>query len=105
MNKDDPILHECRRVLESFYGDRLKGIVLYGSSARGTDTEESDIDLLILLEGPVDVVHEIRRIWHELYPVQLESDRLISIMPADAERYGEAEYSLYREVQSHGIPI
>jgi predicted nucleotidyltransferase len=105
VNRDDPILRKCRAGLEALYGSRLKGIILFGSTARGQDTPESDIDLLVLLDGPVNGVAEVRRIWHALYPVQLECDRLISIMPADADRYQKGESALYENVLEEGVPI
>ena len=105
MDRDDPILARCRTVLEELYGGRLKGLILFGSAARGDDTPESDIDLLVLLDGPVNGSAEVRRIWHVLYPVQLECDRLISIMPADAESYRKGESALYENVLEEGVPI
>ena len=57
----DRVMREIRRRLESAYGARLRGIVLYGSEARGDAGPDSDIDLLVLLEGPVDWVVETRR--------------------------------------------
>ncbi len=78
---------------------------MYGSSARGDDTPESDIDLLVLLDGPVNVAAEIRRIWDELYPVQLECDRAISIRPADAASYQRGESILYQNIHDEGVPV
>ena len=69
MHHDDPMLQQCRALLQALYGARLHGVVLYGSCARGTEETDSDIDLLVLLEGPVDGAQEIRRIWEVLYPV------------------------------------
>ena len=37
----------------------VKNIVLYGSWVRGDATEESDIDLIIVLEGKVIPIKEI----------------------------------------------
>ncbi len=45
------ILKEFRTGVEKLYGKKLKNIILYGSWARGDATDESDIDLLIVLEG------------------------------------------------------
>ena len=105
MKPDEPILKKCRAVLESLYGDRLRGVILYGSCARGTETSDSDIDLLVLLDGPVDVGAEIGNIWEVLYAVQLESDLLISVMPAEAESYRNGEYNLYRNVLKYGVAV
>lgn len=105
MRPSDPVLLKCRVLLEALYGDRLKGVILYGSTARGKDSAESDIDLLVLLEGPVNVAAEVRRIWDELYPVQLECDREISIRPADAASYERGESMLYQNIHEEGIPV
>jgi len=40
------ILQEVKAKLEAIYGERLRGIVLFGSWARGDATDGSDIDLL-----------------------------------------------------------
>jgi predicted nucleotidyltransferase len=83
----------------------LKGLVLYGSCARGTAGAESDLDLLVLLEGPVDVAREIRRIWAVLYPIQLESERLLSVVPADVALYDRGEYALYWQAKAEGVVL
>jgi uncharacterized protein len=48
------ILAELRRHLEALYGPRLVHLVLYGSQARGDAEPSSDIDVLVVLQGPVD---------------------------------------------------
>lgn len=105
MTRDDPILQKCRKVMEDLYGPRFKGLVLYGSTARGTDTAESDIDLLVLLEGPVNVGEEIFRVSEAVYPVELDCERLISVMPADVGEYERGESNLYQNVLAEGVPI
>jgi predicted nucleotidyltransferase len=105
MDHDDLALQKCRALLRTLYGTRLHGIVLYGSCARGTEAPESDIDLMVLLEGPVDVSQEIRRIWEVLYPLQLESDRLLSVVPVDVALYDRGEYALYRKVKAEGMAL
>jgi predicted nucleotidyltransferase len=105
MDYDDLTLQKCRALLHTLYGTRLHGIVLYGSCARGTQTPASDIDLLVLLEGPVDASQEIRRIWEVLYPLQLQSDRLLSVVPADVALYDRGEYALYRQAKAEGVAL
>ncbi|WPX07782.1 nucleotidyltransferase domain-containing protein [Anaerocellum danielii] len=39
------IINEVVEELKGLYGDKLKKIVLYGSYAKGTQNEESDIDI------------------------------------------------------------
>jgi len=105
MHADEPILRKCRAVLEALYGDRLKGVVLFGSGVRGEEAPESDIDLLVLLEGEVNGPAEVRRIWDALYPVQLECERAISVMPVEAAEYQRGESILYQNIREEGIAI
>ena len=105
MNHEDPTLQKCRALLHTPYGTRLRGVVLYGSCARGSEALESDIDLIVLLEGPGNGAQEIRRIWEALYPLQLESDRLLSVVPADAALYNQGEYALYRQAKAEGVAL
>jgi uncharacterized protein len=105
MHYDNPTLQKCRALLQTLYAKRLKGLVLYGSCARSTEGVESDIDLMVLLEGPVDLAQEIRRIWTVLYPIQLESDRLLSVVPVDVALYDQGEYALYRQAKAEGVAL
>ena len=54
-------LSQLARGLRELYGDRFRGLVLYGSYARGEAAEGSDVDLLVLLDGPVQSVRELLR--------------------------------------------
>jgi len=47
------LLARIKSRLHAVYGDRLRGVVLYGSEARGEATPDSDVDILVLLTGPV----------------------------------------------------
>jgi predicted nucleotidyltransferase len=42
---------DLRPALQSRFGDRLRDLRLFGSKVRGDDHDESDIDILVLLDG------------------------------------------------------
>jgi len=44
------LLAALKAGLKAIYGSRLKGIYLYGSYARGEQQEDSDVDVLIVLD-------------------------------------------------------
>lgn len=51
-NKElEKVLDELSDMLQEVYRDKLKAVILYGSAARGTATNESDIDIMILVDG------------------------------------------------------
>ncbi len=60
-------------------GSELTDIILFGSTARGASTIESDVDLLLLLRRAPKP--EVRRYAHEVvYPVSLFSDQSITLI-------------------------
>jgi predicted nucleotidyltransferase len=98
-------LDRCREALARHYGTRLRKVILFGSAARGQAGVESDLDLLVVLEGPVDVVGEIRVLTDLLFPIQLESDRYISAQAASADDYENGRIQLYRNIQREGVAL
>lgn len=100
-----PIVRKCKEALAEYYGARLKGIILYGSMARGDAVQFSDIDLLVLLSPPLDYFAELRQIVDLLYPIQLESEKLISAKPALASDYEMGSISLYRNARREGVVL
>jgi predicted nucleotidyltransferase len=99
------VIQKCKEALSQYYGSRLKGVILYGSMARGEASPASDIDLLILLAPPFDYFFELRKIVDLLYPIQLESEQLISAKPALASDYEIGSISLYRNAQREGVAV
>ena len=44
------LLEQYTKILQKIYGKHLKSVILYGSYARGDYREDSDIDIMILLD-------------------------------------------------------
>lgn len=101
----NPIVAKCKATLKKYYGKRLKGVILYGSMARKQATPTSDIDLLILLSPPLDYFAELWQIVNVLYPLQLESDHLISAKPVLASDFETGTISLYRNAKREGVAV
>ena len=99
------LLARIKTRLQDVYGDRLRGVVLYGSEVRDEATLESDIDILVLLTGPVALGKDLRTIIHALCPLQLESERLIDATPVDIDVYEAGEFALYRNAKREGVAV
>ncbi len=73
------ILAELRRRLEALYGERLRGLYLFGSYARGDAEPGSDLDVLVVLDRIDGYMGEIRRTGGATSTLSLEHDT--SIIP------------------------
>jgi predicted nucleotidyltransferase len=85
--KIGPLLADLRTALEDLYGDRLVRLVLYGSHARGDVHAESDVDILVVLEGPVEPGREIRRMRDVRTRFGLRYEQALSLLPVSETEY------------------
>jgi predicted nucleotidyltransferase len=61
-DKDRKIAEELKKCLLACDGERIQRVLLYGSRAQGTATEESDFDLLVVEKDPVAKWKEMARL-------------------------------------------
>ena len=101
----EDLLVRLRAALGDAFGRRLRGVVLYGSEARGEAEPDSDVDLLVLLAGPVDSQRDSWTCIRSVYPLVLEMERPIHCEPVDVEEYARQDVPLYRHAQREGILI
>jgi type I restriction enzyme S subunit len=97
------LLAEIKTRLQAVHGPRLRGVILFGSEARGQATPDSDVDILVLLDDPVDFGEDLERNIHALYPLTLKFGRPISPIPASATKYETYDCPLYRNIHREGI--
>ena len=91
------LLAAIKQRLLRAHGRRLRGIVLYGSEARGEAQPDSDVDILVLLDGPLDYGEDLRANISALYDLVLALERPISAQPVDIAAYEAAQYPLDRK--------
>lgn len=75
------IAQEAARRVAGAYGDRLRQVVLFGSWIRGEAHEESDVDLLVILDAVVDRSCERDWLVDVLYDLEVDSHRAIQAFP------------------------
>ena len=98
-------LAKVKAALAEEFGDRFRGLVLFGSEARGDAGPESDVDLLVLLRGPIDLTADLRRIIRATYAMELEIDRPLSAKPIDEETYLKGDRLFLREVRKEAVLV
>ena len=96
------LLQELHQTLKVFYGDRLTNLILFGSHARRDATEDSDIDILIVLQDSVSPGDEILRISALKTDLNLKYDELISVTPISEIDYQTRSTPLLENICREG---
>lgn len=72
------LLPELKARLRAMYGERLRGVYLYGSYARSQADDESDVDVLIVLDQVPLYGAEIDRTSHLMASLSLDFGATVS---------------------------
>lgn len=99
------LLAEMRRRLEALYGPRLVRVVLFGSQARGDAEPGSDIDVLVVLKGPVTPGDEISRTLSDVAALSLDNNVVFSCVFVSAERFEREQSPLLINVRREGVAL
>ena len=97
------ISEQAARRLADAYGDRLRQVFLFGSWARGEAHEESDVDLVVVLDHVVDRASESERIVDALFNLEADSRRAIEAFPVAEADVRERSRRLVRAALDEGV--
>lgn len=92
--------------LKGLYKDKLKAVILYGSVARGTDLEDSDVDILVLVDATQE---ELRKYSDALSDIStdfaLEFFKVFSIIDVSFQEFSEWKdiSPFYKNVAREGV--
>jgi predicted nucleotidyltransferase len=109
MNRQIPLkirklMKELKEGLVRIYGDRLKGVYLYGSYARGDYREGSDVDVMILLKDYKNYWDELRRSSQLASDISLEYDVTVSRLLIKETQWQESVIPVVRNIHRDGVP-
>ena len=99
-------LQELTPGLRRIYGDLIDSVILYGSTARGTQTDESDVDVAILLHpGTTKAMRE--KMLDLVVDLELACGRVLSVLCIDYEKFSEWKDTLpfYKNIREDGIVL
>ena len=101
----------CKKVVDCYkkiYGDKIRGIFLYGSYARGDFDEESDIDFAAIVEGDqLELSRKRRQVSRDLSNICLDYDVVIyfGVIPADLFEEYKDFLAYYKNILREGKQI
>ena len=80
-------------------------IILYGSVARGTQTEESDVDIVVIVKRYMKDMHD--KMIDLTVELELEYNKVLSVLIIDYDNFREWEDVLpfYKNMKKDGIML
>ncbi|MBO7435747.1 nucleotidyltransferase domain-containing protein [bacterium] len=106
--KIQKILDEYVSVVKSIYKEHIQKIILYGSYARGDYREDSDIDIMILLDIPDTKIKEYRHtLSNHTYDFNMDNDVDIKPIVKNEEHFNKwsVNYPFYSNVKNEGVSL
>jgi len=97
------IASKARRGLEALYGDRLRGVYLYGSGARDQLTPDSDIDIAVILDAVPNRFAEHDRTSQLGADLSLEYDTIVLFFFAEEAEFLAGRFGIHRAIKEEGI--
>ncbi len=98
------IASKVRSELQKLYGQRLRGVYLYGSAARDQLTPDSDIDIAIVLDKLTSRYAELKRTSKIGSDLSLETSTVVMFLFVDETDFRNGRFSIHRAIKEEGIP-
>lgn len=98
-------LHWATASLREIYGPRLRHLILFGSQARGDAGPESDVDLLVVLAGPVTSIEEAECTSQVAIRAAAYRDTVLSFIHKSEEEFADDRRPLVQSVEEEGIDL
>lgn len=99
------IATEARENLEQIYGERLRGVYLYGSAARDQLTPESDIDIAVVLDRINSRFEEHERTSRLGSDISLDNNTVVTFLFIAENDFREGLFTIHRVIKREGIPV
>ncbi|MGC1378739.1 MAG: nucleotidyltransferase domain-containing protein [Anaerolineales bacterium] len=97
------LLSKLKKGLVRLYGERLKAVYLFGSYARGDYDENSDLDVMIVLDDYQSYWDELVRSGELASQLSLEYDVTISRTIMTEEQWRNADLPVLRNIRAEGL--
>ncbi|MBD5265891.1 MAG: nucleotidyltransferase domain-containing protein [Bacteroides sp.] len=102
---DSTIINALKAIFKRIVPDAQ--VYLFGSQARGSAKEGSDVDLLILLDRSRITPTDEYNITNPLYDLEMKEGVMISPIVMTTSRWEQSKYQtlLYHNIQQDGIKL
>lgn len=102
------IIKKYAEDVHELYGNRLRTIILYGSYARGDFRQDSDIDIMILVDlAEQEIMKESRKLYDITFEYNFQYNLMIMPIVKNIEHFNKwlHAYPFYYNVKKEGVKL
>lgn len=106
--KISSVLQQYVEDIKKIYGSHLRQVILYGSYARGDYNEESDIDIMILLDiSDIEINDYSHQLSDMTYDFNYDNNILIMPIAKNESHFNKwlRAYPFYNNVKKDGVEL
>ena len=97
------LINQIKAHLVKVYGEGIKKVILYGSYVRGETTRDSDIDLLVLVDQPLNPFEVRESLSDLLFDMLLEEGELVSVIVVPEDFFESYNSPFMLNVKKEGV--
>ncbi|MFC5412759.1 nucleotidyltransferase domain-containing protein [Larkinella bovis] len=98
-----PLLASFKKEAQRLYQDRLAALYLFGSYARGDAGDDSDVDILVVLnDETISPFQEIEAMGDFTFELELAHEKPIQVIPTTKRQFNKLSSPLYYNVKREG---
>lgn len=99
------IVLEIKKHLVDLYGAGIKKVIVYGSFAREEATEESDVDLLVVIDDVLNPLEVEESVSDLLFEILIGKGELVSVMAISESTFKSYNSPLFLNVKEEGVIV
>ncbi len=99
------LVDEIKNFLIEKYDDKIKQVLVYGSFARGEATEDSDIDMAVIVDDSLNTAGVESELSDFLFDILLERKELISVVAIPESIFENYKSPFILNTKAEGVAI
>ena len=99
------LVKEIKKYLSEYYGAAIREVMVYGSFARGEATEDSDIDVVIIVADDLDPNEVEERLSDLLFNFLLDRKELVSVIAIHESMFKNYKSPFILNTKEEGVLI
>ena len=105
LDEVEGLVNEVKEFLIEQYDDRIKQVIVYGSFARGEATDDSDVDVAVIVDDDLNIEAVEAKLNDFLFNILLERNELISVFAIPESIFENYRSPFILNTREEGVPI